>query len=217
MSTQTTLPTQTCDEPSRGNPQPPITTVLDLCLYRAVSDHCGGRILPYGIRQMIKDYAWAPFDNETLREAAKLWSTDRALAKRQYGEINDWDVSQVTSMSLLFRNSPFNDRIDRWDVGNVRAMDFMFFGAASFNQPLDTWDVRQVTNMYSMFCGASSFNQPLARWEVGSVSNMRRMFSRAVSFNQPLAMWDISQVTNTAGMFDGAESFNQPLVTWDVS
>jgi hypothetical protein len=42
---------------------------------------------------MIKDYAWVSFDDATLGEAVRLWCSDRAEARRRYGEINDWDVS----------------------------------------------------------------------------------------------------------------------------
>ncbi len=37
-----------------------ITTVVELCLYRAVTECCGGRILPFGVRQMIQEYACMP-------------------------------------------------------------------------------------------------------------------------------------------------------------
>jgi hypothetical protein len=29
-------------------------------------------VLPFGVRQMIMDYAWVSFDNETLRAAVQL-------------------------------------------------------------------------------------------------------------------------------------------------
>lgn len=51
----------------------PLTMLLDLCLYRVVSERCGGRVLPFGIRQLIKDYVGPVFDNETLRQAVRLW------------------------------------------------------------------------------------------------------------------------------------------------
>lgn len=35
--------------------------VVDLCLYSYVTERCGGQVLPFGVRQMIKDYAWASF------------------------------------------------------------------------------------------------------------------------------------------------------------
>jgi hypothetical protein len=104
----------------------PITTLVGRCLYRAVTDRCRGRILPFGVRQMIKEYAFVIFDNDTLREAVKLWCGQRAVALQRYGDINDWDVSQITNMGFLFCRTLFNDRIDRWDVRNVTSMRFMF-------------------------------------------------------------------------------------------
>jgi hypothetical protein len=63
MSTMTTFPAQ-IGEPA-GRTHRPITMALDLCLYRAVTEQCGGRILPFGVRQMMKDYAFMQFDNKT--------------------------------------------------------------------------------------------------------------------------------------------------------
>eukprot|EP01040_Poterioochromonas_malhamensis_P021989 gene21989-26649_t len=149
------IETETGPDPFRR-----ITVTLDLCLFRTVSERCGGRILPFGVRQMIKEYAWVSFDNETLREAVGLWFSDRAKVRQLYGEINDWDVSKVTNMANLFRHTKFNDCIDRWDVRNVKSMNGMFSFAAAFNQRLDTWDVSQVITKSDMFRGASLFRQP---------------------------------------------------------
>ena len=155
----------------------PLPALLDLCLYRAVNEHCGGHVLPFGVRQKIKDYAWASFDNATLQEAVNRWCDDREDAERRYGDINDWDVSRVTDMASLFSGTNFNHPIDRWDVRNVRAMDNMFAYSA-FNQRLDAWEVGQVTSMTTMFEGAASFNQPLSSWNVQHVTDMTGMFKR---------------------------------------
>jgi surface protein len=159
----------------------PLTTVVDMSLYRAVTERCRGRILPFGVRQLIKNYAFVTFDNDTLREAVQLWCGQRAVALQRYGDINDWDVSQVTEVAYLFCNTTFNDRIDRWDLRNVTSMDRMFYRATAFNQPLDTWDVSRVTTMSCMFNGAKSFNQSLSSWDVRCVTNMEGMFSGATS------------------------------------
>jgi hypothetical protein len=134
----------------------PIPVVVDLCLFRRVTDRCRGQVLPFGVRQMIKDYAWVSFDNETLRATVRLWCSDRATAYARYGDINDWDVRKVTDMTELFKDTKFNDPIDRWDVRNVTSMEAMFRFATLFNQPLDMWDVRHMTKMNSMFAAASS-------------------------------------------------------------
>ena len=57
---------------------------------------------------------------------------------RTFGEIGQWDVSNVTDMSRLFQDmKDFNEDISMWNVSNVNYMKFMFNGATSFNQPLE--------------------------------------------------------------------------------
>ena len=85
---------------------------------------------------------------------------------RKYGDISQWDVSNVTDMRGMFGNaSSFNQPLNNWNVSNVRRMRDMFTGATSFNQPLNNWNVSNVNNMGFMFGWAESFNQPLhAPW-----------------------------------------------------
>ena len=138
--------------------------------------------------------------NATIRRAVRDYLNGGARKQRvvtKYGDISNWDVSNVTTMGFIF-----ND-------------------ATSFNKPLNKWNVSNVTNMCSMFCGATSFNQPLNKWNVSNVTNMNGMFYYAESFNQqsfnqPLNNWDVSNVRYMGGMFWGARSFNQPLNNWDV-
>ena len=111
-----------------------------------------------------------PFTNDTLRRAVQDYLAGGARKEdivKKYGEINNWDVSNVTSMYRMFK------------------------GATSFNEPLNNWNVSNVTNMWYMFLNATSFNQPLNKWNVSNdVTYMRRMFYGADSFNQPLhAPW----------------------------
>ena len=70
--------------------------------------------------------------------------------------------------------------ISNWDVSNVTNMRWMFYRAHSFNQPLNNWNVSNVTNMMYMFNNAHSFNQPLNNWNVSNVENMLGMFHTAL-------------------------------------
>ena len=84
-----------------------------------------------------------PFTNDTLRRAVHDYLAGGARKEdivKKYGEINNWDVSNVEYMSGMFAN------------------------ASSFNQPLNNWNVSKVTNMGGMFRYAESFNQPLNKW-----------------------------------------------------
>ena len=113
-------------------------------------------------------------NNITLRQAIKDYLSDDFYRKRyvlyRYGEIEDWDVSNVKNMKEMFMDSSsFNQPLNNWNVSNVRDMKEMFSQATSFNQPLNKWNVSNVEYMGGMFYDASSFNQPLNNWNVSSV------------------------------------------------
>ena len=158
------------------------------------------------------------FNNDTLKESVKEWCNDIDAARSKHGHIMDWDVSNVTDMSHLFRNSGyFNEDIGKWDVSNVTNMSQMFDSAISFNQNIGKWDVSMVENMSWMFSYTEFFNQDISKWDVSKVTDMRGMFENTQSFNQDIGKWDVSNVTNMSGMFQSAGSFNQDIGKWDVS
>jgi surface protein len=162
-----------------------------------------------------------PFTNDTLRRAVHDYLAGGARKediKKKYGEISNWDVSNVTNMGGMFGGATsFNQPLDNWNVSKVTNMEAMFWGATSFNQPLNKWNVSKVRGMGYMFAEATSFNQPLNKWNVSNVIFMAFMFEGASSFNQPLNNWNVSNVTCINSMFLRAESFNQPLNNWNVS
>ena len=142
----------------------------------------------------------------------------------EYGPMPDWDVSNVTDMTLAFNSKvTFNGDIGGWDVSNVTNMVSMFYRAESFNQPIGEWDVSNVIDMGYMFWRAASFNQPIGDWDVSNLTSnniqdgLDGMFADAESFNQPIGDWNVSNVTSMYQMFAGAESFNQDIGDWDVS
>ena len=59
------------------------------------------------------------FNNETLRSAINEWLKDDKKAASKYGHISNWDVSNVTDMSFMFKGSSFNQDLSSWDVSNV--------------------------------------------------------------------------------------------------
>jgi surface protein len=109
--------------------------------------HCQ-RVLPYGIRQLIKDFLGA-LDNASIRTAVELWYENQDSAIQLYSHISLWDTHHVTDMSRLFDTQRlFNDDISQWDVSKVTAMSEMFADAVSFNQPIGSWNTSKVTDMY---------------------------------------------------------------------
>ena len=108
--------------------------------------------------------------------------------KQFNGDISQWDVSNVETMSAMFSRSYFNGDISGWDVSNVKSMGWMFIGS-SFNQDIANWDVSNVENMGGMFAH-SKFNGDISRWDVSNVENMEKMFSYSI-FNQDISNWQI--------------------------
>ena len=163
-------------------------------------------------------YCFQPQTTDELRTAVELWVSDETSAVQAYGEINTWDVSNVTDMENMFDDAyDFNGDLSSWDVSNVTDMKYMFYNAGSFNGDLSSWDVSNVTDMESMFDNAYNFNGDLSSWDVSSVQNMENMFDDAHDFIGDLSSWDVSNVTDMQYMFYNARSFNGDLSSWDVS
>ncbi|HEF2147681.1 TPA: BspA family leucine-rich repeat surface protein, partial [Campylobacter coli] len=156
-----------------------------------------------------KNYPHTPTTKEQLKDLVNHLSINLA----------DIDVSNITDMSHLFKNTKRKDfsGIENWDVSNVTNTSGMFYGAINFNHDISNWDVSNVTDMWGMFYGAINFNHDISNWDVSNVTDMGNMFVGCENFNQPLENWDVSNVTNMCGMFMSAKSFNQPLEKWDVS
>eukprot|EP01033_Poteriospumella_lacustris_P015271 gene15271-biopygen6887 len=194
-----------------------LVELVDMCLLRCVELHCR-RVLPYGVRQLIKDFLIVALDNANIHEAVKLWYENRDKATERHGHISLWDTHRVTDLSGLFYGQRFfNEDISGWDESKVTTMRQMFTFATSFNQPLGTWNTASVRDMACAFALALDFNQPLASWDVSSVQNMAQMFYGTGAINQPLSTWDVYSVTTMDMMFGSTHSFNQPLASWNVA
>ena len=70
--------------------------------------------------------------------------------------MNWLNVSAVTDMDEMFRQTAYNGDISQWDVSNVTTMSGMFM-SSSFNGDIGNWDVSNVTDMLCMF-NCSPFN-----------------------------------------------------------
>ena len=133
------------------------------------------------------DTPFQPQDKDELGTAVKAWCTDEVSAKKEYGDIAVWDVSEITSMMSLFATfATCNPDISKWNTGKVTTMWGMFASAKSFSADLSKWDTGEVTSMWGMFYDATSFNADLSKWDTGKMfDQMGEMFHGATSFTDP--------------------------------
>ena len=111
---------------------------------------------------------------ESLPQLRKLID-DRV---REFGpncDLNDLDVSHITSMNRLFYGSDFNGNISKWDVSSVKDMAEMF-AYSKFKGNISRWDTSNVEDMNSMFAD-SEFRGDISKWNVSKVKDTRWMFA----------------------------------------
>ena len=127
----------------------------------------------------------------------------------KYGNITDWDMSQVTNLNYIFAdegtngllgaNAHFNGDVSYWNTSAVTTMIGTFSGASSFNIDLSRWETGAVTHVHGMFKGTKSFNGDISTWKTGSIVNMKSLFGISSSgvvsgFNGDISKWNTQRV-----------------------
>ena len=115
--------------------------------------------------------------NKELKDAVKLWNTNKEECIKKYGHISDWDTGLVTDMSHLFEYmSDFNQDISGWDTGNVTNMRRMFDNAVSFNQDISGWDTNKVVNRQAIFYENIKFRPDLSSCDISNIIIIHSVF-----------------------------------------
>ena len=156
---------------------------------------------------------------ETKQELIK--NIEECLNSNNYN-LNCIDTSKITDMSYLFKNItlPNNEQIyfDKWNVGNVKDMSYMFANCYYINPDLSSWNVSNVEYMTRMFENCSAFEgKGLENWNVSKVIDIKRMFFGCSLFNCNLGNWDVSSITDMSFTFYDCKIFEgKGLENWEV-
>jgi surface protein len=133
--------------------------------------------------------------------------------------LRGWDVSSVVTFNAMFESSSFDADVSDWRFGTSPSMDIdgaSMFRQSPFNQPLDSWDVSRFTTLESMFHSNAVFDQDIGGWDVSNVTTIQNMFRAARAFDQDLSSWDVSNVSNMTFAFWVASAFNRNLGPWQL-
>src|SRR5574344_33675 len=69
----------------------------------------------------------------------KILEIEECEPKECY-DLSKLDVSEITNMEDVFKNSMFNGDISNWNTSNVTSMGRRFYNAKCFTQDINKWD-----------------------------------------------------------------------------
>lgn len=131
------------------------------------------------------------------------------------------DLSGTTTLANTFRGcTSLGDipGIDEWDVSHITDMSSLFRNTDNFDQDISSWDVSSVTDMSSMF-RSSSFSRDIGGWNVRSVETMESMFRLNTDFDHDIGGWDVRNVTDMTDMFHSTrlsvDNYDALLIGWE--
>ena len=131
-----------------------------------------------------------------------------AIAK--WGDIGDWDVSEVKDFSDAFSTS-------RDETGGTYVQGTNSKAAAFVGTDMSKWTTTSVTSLSNTFRGAKLMNSDLSAWKVGKVVTLADTFAYASNFaGTGLDLWDTAAITDLAGTFRNAGEMNVDLSAWKV-
>lgn len=163
----------------------------------------------------------AGWDTSNVKSMKKTFSGSAALTK--IPGIKEWNVSNVTDMEEIFRDTTFTSGVDlnSWDVSNVQNIRMGFYDAAGDNlNAVKNWKLSSAESLEYVF-GDSAFADygGLYDWDVSNVKNFSEAFQRSSITNADvLSQWDVSSAETLSGMFYGSSLESvEALSAWNVS
>lgn len=130
-------------------------------------------------------------------------------------DISEWEMSQATDLSYMFKNCEYIEEIklSDWNVTNVRK----FIGMFSLCDKLKTldlskWKTLSAQNMKYMFnkCEKLETIGDISKWNIKQVLDFNHMFDQCHNLSCNISSWKFNKKARTSNMNDYAEGVKLP-------
>lgn len=159
-------------------------------------------------------YWWSPDSTPSLNEDAsymfyRLQNMTNIDGVSTFNTTGTTNMRAIFGKSDSVHVSPTNvDALENWDVSNVTSIREMFqnWGDLDDVDGLSNWNTENVVDMSSLFYECTSLTEiDLSNFETNNVTNMAQMFQGCSSLTAIYASTDFvtTAVTDSAAMFDG--------------
>ena len=114
----------------------------------------------------------------------------------------------------------FNQPINNWDMSNVTSINSMFRAfyrsPMNFNQPIGDWNTSSFTDIYRALYGNTSFDQDLSNWNVTGITNATDFMGSSVgvctlsttNYDRTLSGWSSQSVQNGVSIHFGNSQYS---------
>jgi Mycoplasma protein of unknown function, DUF285 len=167
-------------------------------------------------RTLQQQLAYSPLHDLNIKPVLSLWIFDEASALQQYGPIEQWDTSEVTSFQSLFQDvaTDFNYDLNGWNTAKVTSMMGLAMNSPGFNAKISDWNTSQVFDLTQAFRNATSFQGDLSRWNTENVLSMLYTFQGATQFNSDISQWNTGSCNSMLAMFNGTAQHSIQAKLW---
>tara|TARA_R100000664_G_C2733731_1_gene123724 strand:+ start:365 stop:1045 length:681 start_codon:yes stop_codon:yes gene_type:complete len=126
----------------------------------------------------------------------------REKIRKKYGNIEDWDISQVKSLDGAFRG--INDRelldldLNNWNTSNVENINQIFCDS-NFDGNISNWDTSNVKSSCLAFKN-TIFEGDISNWNLEKLEDSTSMFENSI-INCDLSRWKLIKIRYMPRMF----------------
>jgi len=99
------------------------------------------------------------------------------------------NLSLVTSIRNMFRDTSANPYVENWNTGNIEDMSVVFFNNYNANPNVTNWNTTNLKDANFMFNNASSANPDTSNWNVANLESVIGMF-----FNSNLSVENLTLI-----------------------